>query len=217
MYKPEGLSARAVAKILNVSPNNVRDVLKSKGVDLSLGKHFISNKAVGRTSPMKGKVRSQESILKQVSTRKENGKPARSGYKHSEETLRKISAATKGKNVRYTDEEKAQLQKCRSACKRMLRRVLQFKGTTKCASTVSYLGYDRVILSQHLGVIKEGFEIDHVVPVVEFFRRGITDPSIINALPNLRVISREENRKKSDALPPNCEELIQICIQQGSK
>ncbi|AVH85447.1 hypothetical protein Rostov1_00057 [Vibrio phage Rostov-1] len=42
------------------------------------------------------------------------------------------------------------------------------------------------------------WHIDHIKPVAQFKREGITDPKIINALSNLQPLWAEENLKKSD-------------------
>lgn len=43
---------------------------------------------------------------------------------------------------------------------------------------------------------KEKFTIDHIFPIVAFYRLGITDYKIINALDNLQPLSRSDNVKK---------------------
>lgn len=216
MYAPGGLSARSIALELGVSPNNVANALRRRGVDLNLRSHFASMKAKGRASPMKGAKKTPESIAKQVATRLKNGKPYRSGYKHSDETRKKLSEAGKGKNLKYTDHERSQLKKLRETCKRFIRRIMAFTGKRKTMPTSEYLGYGRAELADRLGEMQSGFEVDHIVPVAEFFRRGITDPAAINALPNLRMLPMIENRKKSDDLPENADELIQLCLDIAS-
>lgn len=42
------------------------------------------------------------------------------------------------------------------------------------------------------------FHIDHRTPVAEFFRRGVYDPVVINALSNLQPLTPAQNRKKAD-------------------
>lgn len=46
------------------------------------------------------------------------------------------------------------------------------------------------------------WHIDHIVPVLWFVERGITDPAVVNALANLRPIARAENLRKSWKVEP---------------
>jgi hypothetical protein len=71
----------------------------------------------------------------------------------------------------------------------------------------SNLGYTREELKDHLeslfvdGMCWENYgdwEIDHIKPVRSFWEEGVTDPKIVNALPNLQPLWKEENRGKSD-------------------
>lgn len=211
-YLTGDMSARGIAEKLSVSPNNVRDALRREGISLDKGKHFMSMAAMGRKSPRNGVKRSLESIEKQKATRKANAKPARSGYKHSAETIAKISAGTKGKNVKYTQEQRVELQRLRDLCKRLIRRILKLSGRRKEAPTEVLLGYSRHDLGKHLGPILIGHDVDHKVPVVEFFRRGIKDPAVINALPNLQQLPSSVNKLKSDTLPVDTEEIISMCL-----
>ena len=41
------------------------------------------------------------------------------------------------------------------------------------------------------------WHIDHIKPIVQFAREGITDPKIINALSNLQPLWAEENLRKN--------------------
>lgn len=213
IYLAAEQSGRAIAKLLGVSPSTVRAALQEAGITMDKKSHFLSVSRLGAPPAMKGQKRTAESIEKQKVSRRLNAKPVRAGYKHSDETRRRISAATKGKNVKYTDEERRRIQQLRSACKRFLRRVLRRTGAAKTGSTEIMLGFGRVELAAHLGPIPDGHEIDHIVPVAEFFRRGIVDPAVINALPNLQVLHGELNKRKSDTLPLGVEQLITGCTE----
>lgn len=41
------------------------------------------------------------------------------------------------------------------------------------------------------------WEIDHIKPVVQFYREGVVDPKVVNALSNLQPLWKIDNRKKS--------------------
>lgn len=41
------------------------------------------------------------------------------------------------------------------------------------------------------------WEIDHIKPVIQFYKEGIVDPKVVNALSNLQPLWRSDNRKKS--------------------
>lgn len=206
-------STRDLAKDYGLSYGTVRKALLSKGVELTNGKLSITRKATGRVSPMLGVKRTTESIEKQVATRLRNAKPARSGYSHSPETRAKISAATTGKNVKYSDEDRKRLESLRQVCKRFVRRTLAAKGVKKEGTSSSLLGYTPIELNEHLGMRPKDGEVDHIVPIVEFFRRGIHDVMVINALPNLRWLSSAENKRKSDTVPANVDDMVDVCLK----
>lgn len=47
------------------------------------------------------------------------------------------------------------------------------------------------------------WEIDHIKPVVQFYKEGVCDPKIVNALSNLQPLWKSENRKKSSKYVDN--------------
>jgi hypothetical protein len=135
------------------------------------------------------------------------------GRKHSPKTLARISAATKGKNVKYMPEEKKQRESIRQASKRFLRRVLKASGRRKEIPSEQYLGYTNAALVAHLGPKpSDDSHIDHYVPIAEFLRRGIKSPEVINALPNLRWLGGDANRRKSASVPADADSVIAICL-----
>ena len=97
----------------------------------------------------------------------------------------------------------------RDACKRMLRRVLTMARVRKDLPTERMLGYSKLELRAHLeGQFRPGmswssrdsFHIDHIIPIAHYFKLGIFDPAVINALSNLQVLTPAENRVKRDKL-----------------
>lgn len=52
------------------------------------------------------------------------------------------------------------------------------------------------------------WNVDHIVPVSCFIKLGITDPSIVNALINLRPLRQSDNLNKSNSLPDNYSEIM---------
>lgn len=220
MRYADGVSVRDIAQELSIPYTTLRYRLVRSGFVFNTEetRKRIAEKAVGRPSHAKGRVRSREEIQRQIKSRKANGKPPRSGYKHTKETLAKISAATKGKNVRWTPEQKRSLEAIRQACKRFVRRVLKATGKRKDIKSQCILGYTPDELRQHLGEKPTSdVHIDHYVPIAEFFRRGITSPAVINALPNLRWLNAHANRTKSDAVPGDADEVIAKCLHIASK
>lgn len=47
---------------------------------------------------------------------------------------------------------------------------------------------------------EQKWSIDHIKPIAQFVKEGITDASIINALTNLRPLDANENRSKNDRM-----------------
>ncbi len=95
------------------------------------------------------------------------------------------------KNKRKTDH----LFRLQESMRRMLRKTLKLVGTKKEGRTNDNLGYSPEKLNLRLSVNFTDkmwndnygeWEIDHTISVDHFFKNGITDPKIINALSNLR-------------------------------
>jgi hypothetical protein len=99
------------------------------------------------------------------------------------------------------------INKSRSRCKGLLRRVLKVTGRKKATKTYEALGYTEKELIAHIEpkfkpgmswADRESFHIDHIKPVSAFLLEGIDDPKVINALSNLQPLYPAENRLKSD-------------------
>ena len=89
----------------------------------------------------------------------------------------------------------------------MVKRILKYSGKKKRLKTQEILGYNIMQLKSRLEFqFKDGmswsnygeWEVDHRKPVARFFRQGIDNPAIINALSNLQPLWKDENRAKSD-------------------
>lgn len=111
------------------------------------------------------------------------------------------------KNLIAIGEQRKATVYARAAVKRMLRRVLKMSGKKKNTPSEVALGYSSLELREHMESqfvgemrwgVKGSFHIDHIVPVSVFFASGVFDPKIINALANLRPLTPEDNRAKSD-------------------
>lgn len=206
----EGKSTRDIAKVFGCGKSTVSTLAKSLDIQLD-GARSISLKMTGRVGHRLGKKHSEQTRL--LISETNTGRPGTRFGKHSPETIAKISAATKGKNVRYTPEQKAQVEKMRQSCKRFVRRTLLATGRRKTIPSEQYLGYSKHDLLAWLGPKPfSTAEIDHYVPVVEFFRRGIYNPAVVNALPNLRWISSSENKAKSASVPSDADSVIEKCL-----
>lgn len=88
----------------------------------------------------------------------------------------------------------------------LLKRVLKLTGERKSRKTEQMLGYTSSELKTHIesqfadGMSWENrsdWHIDHIVPVAVMVSRGITSPSIINALSNLRPLWAIDNLTRS--------------------
>lgn len=130
--------------------------------------------------------------------------PEKAPRKTSSQKVKRIPA----KRIELTEAERIARNKARDACKRMIRRVLTMARVKKDGRRSELLlGYSKADLRVHLesqfrdGMswdVRDSFHIDHIKPVAQFFREGVYDPSVINALSNLQVLTPEENRRKSD-------------------
>lgn len=115
---------------------------------------------------------------------------------------RKKVACDYARRERATPEGKA-----RSAARKMLIRVLGLTGRSKITKTEIAIGFTRHELVDHISsLFDEGmrwdnygeWHIDHVIPLSELVRLGITDPKEINKLSNLQPLWATRNLEKSD-------------------
>lgn len=90
-----------------------------------------------------------------------------------------------------------------------LRRVMARTGTRKTGPSSEFLGYTHAELLAHVtadagwpALSRKPWDLDHVFPICAFVRNGVTDPKVINALDNLRPVSREDNQKKNGKYDP---------------
>lgn len=92
--------------------------------------------------------------------------------------------------------------------RKMVYRVLNSTGKRKKGRTYEILGYNKQDLMAHIeSLFQEGmnwnnhgeWHIDHIIPVSELTRCGVTDPAKINALINLQPLWAENNLKKGAA------------------
>lgn len=88
--------------------------------------------------------------------------------------------------------------------RRLLRRVSEFAGRDQ-AYRSSVLGYTSQDLAAHMEAqFLDGmtwanagdWHVDHIKPIASFFKEGVTDPAVINALSNLQPLWAEDNLKK---------------------
>lgn len=102
--------------------------------------------------------------------------------------------------------EKIARDKVRRTAKRMVRRILTMPRKRGDIRSEVLLGYSKQQLRDHLekqfrpGMSweeRDSFHVDHIIPVAEFLKNGITDLAKINALTNLQVLTPHENRIKS--------------------
>lgn len=214
-------SVSDIAIRLSVSKATILKWMDSAGVARHSPSVMISAKLKGRPSHRKGVKHTAEAIAKISAAR--SGKATTTGFKFTEASKEKMrqSAIARIANtdallkmqagrarLKLPDSELSARRKAREACKRMLRRVLQMARIRKDKKTEVLLGYTKEQLRAHLEAqFRDGiswaergsFHIDHIKPVAQFFREGVTDPAVINALTNLQVLTPVENQRKSDS------------------
>lgn len=213
------MSIRDVANELCVSNGTVKRWFAIFNVEQKLVKDILSAKRNGLPSARKGVKLSTETKKKISAACMGNQKTL--GYKFSEASKEKMRMAAVrrcnntdsvlkmqlGRKKNYLSaEERLVRTKTRDACKRMLRRILTMARIRKDATTEAMLGYSKKELREHLEkqftdgmswLDRNSFHIDHIKPVAVFFKEGINDPKVINALSNLQVLTPQENRAKA--------------------
>ncbi len=220
-----GMSTRDIEAATSIGKSSIPRYLKIAGVAVD-GAARISAKATARPGARLGAKHTAEAKAKISKAR--SGKATTAGQVRTLEQRKRMSEAQRasGKARRVIKhqhvlfrrsplpklapaERMARIQ-TRAACKQMLRRVLTMARIRKDAKTETLLGYSKSDLRAHLekqfrpGMSwqqRNTFHIDHIIPVAYFFRNGVYDPAVINALENLQVLTPAENRAKRDQLP----------------
>lgn len=91
--------------------------------------------------------------------------------------------------------------------RKLLSRVLSCTGNRKHGRTFSIIGYNKQQFVEHMeSMFQDGmswdnhgeWHVDHIIPVAELVRCGVTDPAKINALENLRPLWAKDNMSKGD-------------------
>lgn len=120
-------------------------------------------------------------------------------YRSSEE---RILATRVLRNNRLRDDPEYAMA---VACRGMIHRVIRLSGFKKKSRAKDILGYGGIELKDHLEKLflpgmgwhnRRSWHIDHIKPISAFFKEGITDPSIINALSNLQPLWAFDNLSK---------------------
>jgi len=233
-YNNGELSVADLATELGVAKSTALKWMHQRGVKMNPPGLMISKKLKGRASSQRGAKRSDETRAR-IRAAKVGSKPTTVGFKFSDESKLKMRQAAL-KRVATTDSlqkmraglekkrmpaaERIAREKARAACKRMLRRILTMARTRKDGRrSESILGYTKQELRLHIesqfrdGMgwdVRDSFHIDHIKPVAQFFREGCFDPTVINALSNLQVLTPEENRAKSDNFTPDRRQKLVI-------
>lgn len=201
-YTVEKLSMSDIATLAGCGKNTVRSRLLSAGVEPER-RDRISRTAQGRSSPRKG-VKCSPETCRKISLAKLGNRYC-VGRILSVESRAKMSAVLRGR-TRYAPGVAALIESQRQKFKRLLTSLLRAAKTKKRGRTANALGYSRQALVAHIEAqflpgmswaARDSFSIDHRVPVIEFIRRGITDPKIVSSLANLQPMVPRANREKS--------------------
>lgn len=95
----------------------------------------------------------------------------------------------------------------RRICYSMIHRILDKIGQEKIDNTETLLGYSQQDLLDHLKkepLYEQWYydrynnHVDHIMPMEGFFEHGIYNPKLINALDNLRILTKDDNLDKYD-------------------
>jgi hypothetical protein len=109
------------------------------------------------------------------------------------------------RRLKYKDRGEYELRaKLSLSIRNALIKTLRESGQKKTKRTKDYLGYTASDLRVHLetfpdwnAIRKGGWHVDHIMPIKAFLDYGITDPSLVNCLDNLRPMRARDNHTKS--------------------
>ena len=133
---------------------------------------------------------------------------ASKGRVHTEETKRIISERHSGEKNNNWISDRQEVDKRRQARKELYSLIgstLRRSGIIKCKKSIELVGYTSTDLYNHItSKFKEGmswenrtlWHIDHKKAVSAFFKEGVYDLKVINALDNLQPLWAKENLLK---------------------
>lgn len=223
MYSADGESIVGIARKVGRSCGLIKKALQFFCVPFKDKNSLISSSKMGKQSPRKGAVLSDETRAK-ISAAKV-GKRHSLGSRRTPEQKQKMSDARKRfaeqnpqrfKELmrrastavpKLSKEEREKRTKARTRYKHLLSRLARQHGLNKQSASEAALGYSAKQFREHIerqfcdGMDwdkPDSFHIDHIVPIADFFRKGIYDAAVINALSNLRPLSPSSNRQKRD-------------------
>lgn len=159
-------------------------------------------------------------LVKKPENREQMNKRAREHYHENKNRMRKIARdkyynmtpeQIQSMKIQRKENRKNPHVKAINTMRCMLFRCLKLTGKRKNTTTESMLKYKKIDLVKHLesmftkdmnwgnhGIL---WEIDHTMPISYCIKNGISEPSIINQLANLKPMLTVENREKSDKPP----------------
>jgi len=146
---------------------------------------------------------------------------AKLGRKDTEETIKNkkiarqklwypsdfIGPLPRGALTKKSQQELKTCCKQRSLYKNLINRLLKTTCSCKEDLTKNLLGYTQKELithieSQFIGEMswenRNSFHVDHIIPIAQLIKLGITDPKIVNSLDNLQPLTPTENIIKND-------------------
>ena len=222
-----GVAEKSVSQVLSAQrigkPSNRKGSKHSEE-----SKERMSKSSLGRKPTTLGFKFSEESKMKMSEAAKRRWSKSVVRIKEVTEKAKRCKKVyvRKSPRVLLSPDERNARTKARDACKRMLRRILTMTRIRKDAKTEVLLGYTKNDLRAHIEAQfadgmgwdkRDSFHIDHIKPVAQFFREGIYDPSVINALANLQVLTPQENRAKSDSFNERNRKQALIIDKDGTR
>ena len=221
-YPSSARSMNDLKKTFGVSLITIKKWLASLGVAEKPKNLVISAKKLGMPSPRKGAKHSAKT-LELMRKNASAWMPTTKGFTFTEDSkvkMRKtaqhrMATTDSGQRMyagrlknKLSETERLAREKTRNACKRMLQRILTMARIKKDGRRSEILlGYTKQDLRLHIEAQfksdmgwdkRDSFHIDHIKPIAQFFKEGIYDPIVINALGNLQVLTPADNRKKSN-------------------
>jgi len=162
----------------------------------------ISKALSGENNPRYGRKHSAET--------KEKMSAAKKGKKHSAESLEKMSAAKKGSNSPNWNLNREEVAR-RAAVRGLMWHYLNLRLGAKIDDheVTRILGYSKSEFIAAIegkfcsgmqwgdrGVKRDKWQMHHKIPVLWFVKFNVTDPMVINALDNLKLLWHLDHRKE---------------------
>jgi hypothetical protein len=181
--------------------SNNKEKISKQSVEYSKKNRDLINKTRRKTRTKPENVEKRR-LNRDLNAERESNRLRMKAYRENHPEEYRLKVNRWALNRKIADPSGVKSKKFMYSC---IRRMVKDYGAVKTGSTCELVGYTRDELICHIeNLFVDGmswdnygeWHIDHIKPMSLFFKEGINDPSIINALTNLQPLWALDNIKK---------------------